>query len=276
MTEFDAQYSNILNRCLKDGIEQYTDRVKMKTRALLGVELTLNPKNFPISTLRKIPLKFFIAETIWFLQGTPNLDFFQKFSKGWDNFKDANNCVESNYGYRWRRYFGRDQIESLLEMLAKEPSSRQGVIMTWDAASDGLASPKKPSGVPCGCMHVFNVLNGKLFCHAVYRSEDLILGTAHDVPGTALLQHIIAQKMNLGLGELHFSFSNAQVYEVNYENARELSERKNDHQEIQLTLPPNSFDRAVKGDEALVEEIYQSIRPQYNPLSSLGDIPIAA
>ena len=275
MTDFDKKYLAILNECLNDGVEQYTDRVKMKTKALFGIDLDLDSNKFPLLTLRKTSPKFFIAETLWFFTGTKKLDFFQKFSKGWDSFKDTNNNIESNYGYRWRRYFKRDQIESLVEMLVNEPSSRQGVLCTWDPATDGLASPKKQSGVPCGCMTVFNVLDGKLFCHVIFRSEDLILGITHDVPGASLLQHIIAQKVGLDVGRLHFSISNAQVYEVNYDQAKELSLRIHEHAEIILKLPQNSYDRAIAGDESLVEEIYQNINEQYHPLQDLGKISIA-
>ena len=62
----------------------------------------------------------------------------RKYTKMWDEFIEADGTITSAYGYRWRHYFGRDQLNQLVEHLREEPHSRQGVVITWDAGDDGL------------------------------------------------------------------------------------------------------------------------------------------
>ncbi len=274
MTTFDKIYKDLLSKLFASGIEDYNARTKLKVLILTGVHFDLDVNEFPLLTLRKIPLKLFTAEQIWYLQGDKELDFFQKYSKIWNDFMEEDNTVDSGYGFRWRNFFERDQIASLIEMLQKEPSSRQGVVMTWDPVTDGLASPKKKN-VPCVPMFVANVVKGKLNFHVVFRSNDIMLGLPHDVAGFALLQHIIAQKVGLKLGFLHYTISHAHVYENHYRQAATLLTRIHDHENITLQLPENTFDRAMKKDSEVVDEILANLESQYHPLPGVGKMEIA-
>jgi thymidylate synthase len=159
-------------------------------------------------------------------------------------------------------------------MLKNEPSSRQGVIVTWDPDSDGLASPKKKN-VPCVPIWVANVVGGKLNLHIVFRSNDVMLGLPHDVAGFALLQHILAQETGHEVGKLHYSISHAHIYENHYPNAEKLLERDHEHKEIKLQLLENAYKRAIEKDEKLVREIHENLKEQYDPLPSLGKMQIA-
>jgi thymidylate synthase len=275
MTNFDHIYKNLVELILNEGVEELNVRTGQKVKIITGVHFDLNVEDFPALTLRKIPLKLFIAEQIWYLQGDNKLDFFQKFSKIWDDFKEDDNTVESGYGYRWRNYFQRDQLLGLIQLLKKDPSSRQGVVITWDPNTDGLVSrPKK--NVPCVPMWEANIVGGKLNMHIIFRSNDVMLGLPHDVAGFALLQHIIAQELGVGLGQLHYTISHAHIYENHYPNAHKLLEREeHEHDEIKLTLPHKSYKRAVAEDEELVEEILADMSAQYHPQPGLGKMQIA-
>ncbi len=274
MTVFDKLYQDLISEIMSSGVEEYNQRTKLKTRIITGVHFNLNVTDFPLLTLRKMPLKLFVAEQIWYLQGDKDLSFFQNFSKIWDDFKEDNNTVSSAYGYRWRQFFERDQIQSLLSMLTKDPSSRQGVVLTWDANNDGLDGPPKKN-VPCVPMWVANIVGGKLNFHVIFRSNDVMLGLPHDVAGFALLQHILAQKLNVELGMLHYTVSHAHIYENHYPNAQELLRRGHEHAGIKLKLPANSYDRALSKEEQIVSEIEQELSQQYTPLASLGKMQIA-
>lgn len=274
MTVFDKLYQDLVSEIMSSGVEEYNQRTKLKTRIITGVHFNLNVTDFPLLTLRKMPLKLFVAEQIWYLQGDKDLSFFQNFSKIWDDFKEDNNTVSSAYGYRWRQFFERDQIQSLLSMLTKDPSSRQGVVLTWDANNDGLDGPPKKN-VPCVPMWVANIVGGKLNFHVIFRSNDVMLGLPHDVAGFALLQHILAQKLNVELGMLHYTVSHAHIYENHYPNAQELLRRGHEHAGIKLKLPANSYDRALSKEEQIVSEIEQELSQQYTPLASLGKMQIA-
>lgn len=264
----------MLFKVYNQGTEELNERTGKKTKILTGCHMDFRAENFPVLTLRKIPLKLFIAEQIWYLYGVKQLEFFQQFSKIWDDFKEDDNTVESGYGYRWRSFFKRDQIASLVEMLMKEPSSRQGVVVTWDPDTDGLASPKKKNS-PCVPVFIANIVGGKLNFHVVFRSNDLMLGVPHDIAGFALLQHIIAQKVNVKVGFLHYSVSHLHVYDNHYAQVEEMLSRHNYHPEVKLHLPENTYDRARSGDPSVVLEILADLESQYNPLPPVGKMQIA-
>ncbi len=274
MTTFDLEYKKLLFQVYNQGFEEMNQRTGLKTKILLGADLNLDMKNFPLLTLRKIPTQLFVAEQIWYLQGEKDLVFFQNFSKAWNMFAEDDNTVDSSYGYRWRNFFHRDQVQSLINMFEKDPSSRQGVVVTWDPNTDGLDGEAKKN-VPCVPIWIANVVNGKLNFHVIFRSNDIILGLPHDVAGFALLLNILAQRLNLEPGHLHYSISHLHIYENQYKHCEEILARFNPHTEIKLNLPENTFQRAMDKDLSVVTEIISNFDYQYNPLGSLGKIPIA-
>jgi thymidylate synthase len=269
-------YQSLVSEIIHNGIEEKNERTGFKTKIVSGINATFEPAvEFPLLTLRKIPLKLFIAEMVWYLQGVKELDFFQQYSRIWDDFMDEGNVAESGYGYRWRNHFGRDQISSLVAMLERDPSSRQGVVVTWDANNDGLDSaPKK--NVPCVPMWAANIIGGKLNLHFTFRSNDIMLGMPHDIAGFAILQAILAQKLGVEIGKLQYSGIHCHIYENHYAQAEELIKRElPEKSKIKLHLPARSYERAMAGDLELVNEIFEDFKSQYNPLASLGKMQIA-
>ena len=89
MTKFDQWYQQLVRTILTEGVQEFNRRTGHHTKIITGVAQTFRPaEEFPLLTLRKIPIKLFVAEMIWYLQGTKELSFFQKFSRIWDDFKD--------------------------------------------------------------------------------------------------------------------------------------------------------------------------------------------
>lgn len=271
MTQFDKVYQNLVKDILENGIEDKNSRSGYVCKAIPGAHFNLDlSKGFPLLTLRKLPLKIFVAEQIWFLQGENNPAWLRPYTKIWDDFIEEDGKVTS-YGYRWRKHFGRDQLGELIKHLKEKPTSRHGVVIAWDPNEDGLtAEPKK--NVPCLFSFVVNIIGGKLCMHNVVRSNDVFLGLPHDVAGFALLQHIIAQEIGVEVGTYSHSISNAHFYSDQYEAARELSKRKSNHKEIQLHLPKNSLERAEEGDPELINEIVNDLKKQYHPLEAIKGI----
>ncbi len=151
MTKFDQIYQNLVRDIMTNGITELSQRQNHQTKAIPGAHFSIDIEKdgFPLLTLRKIPIKMFVAEQIWFISGSRKPeDFLRDNTKIWDDFTNPNDVVTVAYGYRWRKHFGRDQLGKLIELLTKDPSSRHGVIVTWDPASDGLGGMNKKN-VPC-------------------------------------------------------------------------------------------------------------------------------
>jgi thymidylate synthase len=276
MTNFDLKYQAIIKDIIENGIEEYHDRTGKKVKALPGVQFQIDIERdgFPILTLRKNPFKSAIAEVIWFISGEKDPAFLRKFTKMWDLFLEEDGTIAAAYGYRWRHHFGRDQLGKLVELLEKEPTSRHGVVVTWDPKDDGFGgTPKK--NVPCPYTFTVNIIGGRLHLHNIVRSNDMILGCPFDTFGFSLLLCILAQKLNVKPGVYTHSISNAHIYENHYAGAEEIIKRTNEHPNITVKLPEKSYDRAEKLDEELVQEIFEPLKNQYSPLESIDGLTIS-
>ena len=275
MTQFDREYRKVLEKIMKEGVEELNERTGHKTKSLPGVSFVID-QGFPLLTLRKVSVRFFVAEQIWFLMGSRKpSEFLNRYVKAWDSFSNIDGVVTTAYGYRWRHHFGRDQIEGLIKLLEKQPSSRHGVVITWDPSDDGLDASlggRYKKNVPCPFCFVVNIIGGKLNIHNIIRSNDWILGGVMDVAGFALLQNILAARLGVEVGTYCHTVSNAHVYDIHYEAAAEILKRKGDHEEIKLSPKRNWYERAKKGDDSLVSEIMEQFESQYKPLESIGKL----
>ncbi len=276
MTRFDEMYQGMLKRIMSEGVREKNRRTGHETIALPGMHFSIDIEKdgFPLLTLRKIPVKMFVAEQIWFISGARKpADFLRDFTKIWDSFTNPADVVTVAYGYRWRKHFGRDQLGLLIDLLKKDPSSRHGVIVTWDPAEDGLGGTKR-ANVPCPYSFTVNIIGGRLHLHNIVRSNDMVLGFPSDVAGFALLQCILAQKLGVGVGVYSHSISNAHVYDNQLPAVEEMLRRTNDHAPIRVSLPKNTYDRSEKKDKKLVDEIVNPIAAQYNPLPAITGMQI--
>lgn len=277
MTKFDEIYQNLVKEIMTNGIIEFSERTSYETKAIPGLHFTMDIEKdgFPLLTLRKIPIKMFVAEQVWFISGSRKPEIFLRdYTKIWDLFTNPGDVVTVAYGYRWRKHFGRDQLGLLIDLLQKEPSSRHGVIVTWDPAQDGLSLIKKKN-VPCPYTFTVNIIGGRLHLHNIIRSNDVMLGCPADVAGFALLQCIMAQKLGVKPGIYSHSISNAHIYSNHYAGAEEIMRRKNDHPTIRLELPPNSFEKAEKMDKELTDAIIDNLGTQYHPMEAIGGLKIA-
>lgn len=276
MAVFDEIYQSLLYDIVNSGAREVNQRTGHETAALPGMSFSidLEKDGFPLLQLRKIPIKIFVAEQVWFISGARKPDdFLRNFTKIWDDFTNPGDVVTVAYGYRWRKHFGRDQLGKLIKLLQTDPSSRHGVIVTWDPSSDGLGGTSK-SNVPCPYTFTVNIIAGRLNLLNVVRSNDMILGFPHDVPGFAMLQMILAQKLAVRPGIYTHTIANAHVYDSHYEAAQTMIKRPANQSQIKLDLPLDSFVRAEQKEVALVEEIASNLAGQYTPGDSIKGLRI--
>src|SRR3989344_8052793 len=283
MTKFDEIYQNLVKEIMTRGEDELnkskqagSDRATYITRAIPGLHFStdLEKDGFPLLTLRKIPVKSFVAEQAWFITGSRKPeDFLRSYTKIWDVFTNPGDVVTVAYGYRWRKHFGRDQLQLLIDLLKKEPGSRHGVIVTWDPAQDGLSLVKKKN-VPCPYTFTVNIIGGRLHLHNIVRSNDVILGVPFDVLGFALLQCILAQELGVKPGIYSHSISNAHIYDTHFEAANELIKRTNDHKKVTLKLPEDTLKNIEKRNFTVVDGIIENLTKQYAPMDPINGIKI--
>ena len=102
MTQFDQQFKDAILRIMNQGFEEYNERTGHSTKIIPGLTFELD-QGFPLLTLRKIPIKIFVAEQIWYIMGSQKPDeFVGKFTKIWDAFTEQDGTIPAAYGHRWR------------------------------------------------------------------------------------------------------------------------------------------------------------------------------
>jgi thymidylate synthase len=259
---------------MNEGAEETNQRTGHKTRSLPGMTFEIE-NEFPLLTLRQIPIRVFVAEQIWFISGSRRPEeFLRDHTAIWDDFTNINGVVTAAYGYRYRHYFGRDQLGKLISLLEEDPSSRHGVVSAWDPANDGLEAKQIRKNVPCPFVFVVNIIDDALNLHNIVRSNDMILGCPHDAAGFALLQRFLAARLGCKVGKYTHSISHAHIYDVHYEAAEELTTRKTSHPPIDIKLRKNDISLAEKHSERLFERISDDLASQYSPQPSIKGLPI--
>lgn len=277
MNAFDAAYQQLLSTILTEGIREVNKRTGKEVAAIPGLTFThdIEKDGFPLLTLRKIPVKMFVAEQIWFISGSRKPgDFLRDYTKIWDLFTNPGDVVTVAYGYRWRKHFGRDQLGLLVKLLSDDPSSRHGVVVTWDPASDGLGGVAKKN-VPCPYTFTVNIIGGRLHFHNIVRSNDMVLGFPADVAGFALLQMILAERLGVRPGIYTHSISNAHIYDNHYHGAETMIARENLHAPVKIAIPKHAFTRAEKKDHTLADELVAQFDAQYHPQPGIKGLTIA-
>ena len=142
----DEAYKYFFREIIKNGVA-FDD-----TKALFNVGFTIQqPLNNHIYNKGSIVPRnwnpeYAEAEWQWYLTGDPRIstlgDIYGKVPEIWKRMADENGQVNSNYGYQWER---ARQLENVVEMLIKNPSTRRACISIYD----GKEISDYASDTPC-------------------------------------------------------------------------------------------------------------------------------
>jgi thymidylate synthase len=182
--------------------------------------LDLSDRILPTVGSRKLFPKSAAAETAWYIHGEQDVAWMRRHAPLWDKFVEADGqTVLAAYGYRWRKHFGRDQLDRAMQALARDRSDRRVFISAWDPATDGLGAAGQRN-VPCPVAFNLHISEDALHSTLMLRSSDVFVGLPYDVMGHAFLMDAIASSLDVDLGVLHVSLAHAHLYEDHYELAK--------------------------------------------------------
>jgi thymidylate synthase len=150
---------------------------------------------------------FHLFEALWMLAGRDDVEYPVQFNSKFGQFSDDGERFWGAYGYRWRTWFGYDQLTAIIDELKRNPATRRCVLSMWSpgytvfTAEDKTVSMVQPDlmqalaggkDVPCNTHIYFRSVDGYLDMMVNCRSNDIFWGAygANAVHFSILLEYV--------------------------------------------------------------------------------------
>ena len=221
------QYLDLLDKVLQEGVVK-EDRTGTGTKSIFGYQMRFDlSKGFPLVTTKKTHLKSIIHELLWFLKGDTNVKYLQDNGvRIWNEWANEKGDLGPIYGYQWRSWPAAngthiDQISQVMDSLKNNPDSRRHIVSAWNVSEiENMALP------PCHILFQFYVADGKLSCQLYQRSADVFLGVPFNIASYGILMTMMAQELNLELGDFVHTLGDAHIYLNHIEQVKLQLSRK--------------------------------------------------
>lgn len=229
--DFPRLYEDLLWKLLRRGAVETNERTGKAIKAYptgpVSFSLDLSSGILPVTGNRKLFPATAAAETAWYVSGLQDATLMMRHARVvWEKFLEPwpdggeGPFVRNAYGHRWRRHFGRDQLELAVQALRRNPTDRRVWISAWDPSQDGLGAAGQLN-VPCPVGFTFSIQEGRLNSAYLLRSSDVFVGLPYDVMGHAMLMACVANSLGVGLGCMHFTLAHPHIYDVHWAMAEE-------------------------------------------------------
>jgi len=215
LTQADSEYLNMIHHIVKYG-DVHKDRTGVGTKRVFGAMYTFDlTKEFPMITCKKAAFKNTVAELLWFISGSTNVNELaairKPVEKWWRPFAKEDGSLGPMYGRQLRNFNGQgiDQIQRVIEKIKTEKNSRRILMTTYNPVEADLGAL-----YPChGLITQFMIdSNNKLHMSTLQRSADIALGLPHNWISYAMLQIMIARVCNLIPGNLIYMVNDLHIY----------------------------------------------------------------
>lgn len=198
----------------------------MKIREVIGAEFELtNPMNrLPYIPERNFSISYYCGELLWYLAKRKDVKWIAKYSPFWLDVTDDGETANSSYGARVFSVHPsiangtQVQWNRIVEELERDPDSRRAVVYFGQPADH----TDYKLDVGCTTASQFFIREGKLHQIVTMRSNDLILGTPYDVTWFTVLQELLAERLEVGLGTYIHRSNSLHIYERNFPLAESI------------------------------------------------------
>ncbi|MCL2677189.1 MAG: thymidylate synthase [Streptococcaceae bacterium] len=265
---FKANIKNILDNGVmsENARPTYKDGKTANSKYITGAfaEYDLSKGEFPITTLRPIPIKSAIKELLWIYQDqTGDLSVLKdKYNVHyWDDWVIDDGTIGQRYGATVKKH---NIIGKLLDGLEKNPWNRRNIINLWQyedfEETDGL--------LPCAFQTMFDVrreADGQIYLDAtlIQRSNDMLVAHHINAMQYVALQLMIAKHFSWKVGKFFYFVNNLHIYDNQYEQANELLTRKGTdcQPKLILNVPDGTDFFDIKAEDFELVD-YESVKPQ--------------
>jgi thymidylate synthase len=184
------------------------------TRELIGVLLKLGRPRARLSRRETRGRAFScLGEFLWYLSGDNQLDFIRYYIKEYEKESDDGKTVYGGYGPRMFCQRGHNQLENVIKLLGKHPTSRRAVIQLFNA--EDIAGKERRREIPCTCTLQFMLRDHKLHLIVSMRSNDAFKGLPHDIFAFTMLQEVVARTLSVDVGPYQQFVGNLHLYDEN-------------------------------------------------------------
>lgn len=221
----EQAYLNLLLDCYSQG--RFSDnRTGIPTLKRFGGFWVCDDvvEDFPLLTTKRIHWRSVVAELLWFLSGSTNINDLD--SQIWDEWADEKGELGPVYGYQWRKWFVKsehfdgpggvdgwtsvtaiDQIKEAERLLREDPDSRRILVSAWN-----VADLPQMALAPCHYAFQLQHCDGELNMMVNMRSIDLFLGLPFNIASYALLLTMFAHVHRMRPQKLCFSLGDYHIY----------------------------------------------------------------
>ncbi|MFN0160705.1 MAG: thymidylate synthase [Burkholderiales bacterium] len=248
------QYLELMRHVLEHGARK-TDRTGTGTLSVFGHQMRFDLEaGFPLVTTKKLHLRSIIHELLWFLKGDTNIAYLKANGVSiWDDWADAQGELGPVYGHQWRSWPAPDgtqidQIAIILKQLRETPDSRRIIVSAWN-----VADIPRMKLAPCHALFQFYVApdaqgRARLSCQLYQRSADIFLGVPFNIASYALLTHMVAQQLDMEVGDFIWTGGDCHLYSNHLEQVREqLARAPYPLPRLEITRhPPSLFEYAYE------------------------------
>jgi thymidylate synthase len=245
----DSQYRDALERILRTGHEVKPIHGE-KAKMVVGIQLRYDLKNgFPLIGERDMTGPFFtgaLAEHFAFLHGARTQAELEKWGcKWWSRWVTKEKCAifglpegdlgDGSYGAAWATFPTKEgkpfnQIEHVVKQIKERPYLRTHFVSPWipQYTLQHSELTRKVVVAPChGWIHVLAFPETKeLSIHHFQRSGDFPVGVPFNMVQYAAFGMMVAQLVGYTFKEIVYTFSDAHIYESQYEKVEELLKRE--------------------------------------------------
>jgi thymidylate synthase len=182
---------------------------------LFGPVLRLsNPRARLSRTETKGKVYSAIGELLWYLSGENKasfMDYYVPYNFYSKEAEKGTDYVRSGYGERLNNFGGVNQIQNVIDLLKKKPTSRRAVLQLFYATDLTGAF----TSFNCTSTMQFLIRDQKLNMIVNMRSNDAFLGLPHDVFAFTMIQEIIARSVDveLELGDYQHNVGSLHLYQ---------------------------------------------------------------
>ncbi len=206
---------------------------------------------------RNFPLDYVMAEILWYISGNNETDWIANYSAFWRAISDDGKTANSAYGariYKMHPYHKIERPDYIMDTqtiqptwapenwsqwtyvkneLTRDPDSRRAVIHVRQPQDSYMAT----KDVPCTLNLQFFIRDKKLHLVVQMRSNDLILGTALDVPAFTFMQEMMAMELGVELGYYYHTSNSMHVYDRHYKMCEDILSNVSGKQPVRHPMP---------------------------------------